>query len=220
MTSPERNLNALDSPIRGLHCGGMRQFVFSISLVAMMGCSTVEDDPVVILDTNVGQIEITVYPEKAPISSADFLRHVDGGHYDGEGFYRVVRADNDPREMGMSLIQGGRLDREMVFEPIAHELTTETGISNADGAVAIARLEPGTGSAAYFFINIGNNDFLNTGGARNPDGQGYATFGKVTKGLRVARKIQGMETTQLSDDDVTQGQILAEPVIINRAYRK
>lgn len=185
-----------------------------------MACSSIPNDPVVVLDTTSGPIEITVYPDKAPISAADFLRYVDGGHYDDQGFYRVVHAENDPLEMGMSLIQGGRLDQEMIGDPIAHELTTDTGISNADGAVAIARLDPGTGSAAYFFINIGNNNFLDTGGARNPDGQGYATFARVTKGMEVVRAIQTMETSATSEDAVTQGQILSEPVMIKRAYRK
>ena len=205
----------------------MRSFIFSLSIL-VAACSvqspeTVEAEmyhPVIILETSAGPMEITVYPDKAPISAGDFLRYVDGKLYDGQGFYRTVHAQNDPLNMGMSLIQGGRLDKEIVFEPIAHELTTDTGISNADGAVAIARLEPGSGSATYFFINIGNNDFLDTGGTRNSDGQGYATFGRVTKGLEVARKIQKMETDASSDDPVTQGQTLKTPVIITRAYRK
>ena len=187
---------------------------------ALMACAELADHPVIILDTSAGPIEITVYPDKAPISAGDFLRYVDGELYDGQGFYRVVHAQNDPRNMGMSLIQGGRLDKESVLGPIAHELTTDTGISNADGAVAIARSEPGSGSATYFFINIGNNDFLDTGGSRNPDGQGYATFGRVTQGLDVARAIQNMPTTKEAGEAVTQGQILTEPVIIHRAYRK
>lgn len=197
----------------------VKSAVLALSLM-VAACTAQPDHPVIILETTAGPIEITVYPDKAPISAGDFLRHVDGGHYDGQGFYRVVHADNDPRQMGMSLIQGGRLDQEMVFDPIAHELTTDTGISNANGAVSIARLEPGTGSAAYVFINIGNNDFLDTGGTRNPDGQGYATFARVTNGLDIAREIQAMETAAESDDAVTTGQILKEPVIITRAYRK
>lgn len=187
----------------------------------LTGCaSNSSSDPVVILETPEGLIEVTVYPDRAPISAADFLRYVDEGLYDSQGFYRVVRADNDPRDMGMSLIQGGRLDSEIVGEPIAHELTTDTGMSNANGAVSIARLAPGTGSAAYFFINIGNNDFLDTGGSRNPDGQGYATFARVTEGMDVVRRIQTMDATGASDDGVTNGQILTEPVVITRAYRQ
>lgn len=197
----------------------MKALILGLGLL-VTACSTQVDHPVVVLETTSGPIEITVYPDRAPISAGDFLRHVDTGHYNGQGFYRVVNAENDPLNMGMSLIQGGRLDKEMVFDPIVHELTTDTAISNADGAVSIARLEPGTGSAAYFFINIGNNDFLDTGGTRNPDGQGYATFARVTDGLDVARAIQKMETTAEPGEVVTQGQILTDPVIITRAYRK
>ena len=197
----------------------MRQWILGFGLLAA-ACSAGGEPPIVILETTSGPIEITVYPDKAPISAGDFLRFVDEGLYDGQGFYRVVRADNDPKNMGMSLIQGGRLDSEMIGDPIAHELTTDTGISNADGAVSIARDAPGTGSATYFFINIGNNDFLDTGGSRNPDGQGYATFARVTGGLDVARAIQVMETASDSEEAVTQGQILKAPVIITRAYRK
>jgi len=201
----------------------MRAVFLSLGFMATAGLATCtfasQNDPIVILDTTSGPIEITVYPDKAPISAADFLRYVDGGLYDDQGFYRTVHAGNDPRSMGMSLIQGGRLDRDIIGDPIAHELTTNTGISNANGAVAIARLEPGTGSATYFFINVGNNDFLDTGGSRNPDGQGYATFARVTGGMDVVRAIQKMETIA-DTDPVTPNQTLVEPVIIKRAYRK
>lgn len=192
----------------------------AIFTLVLSACSSGPNRPVVVMETSQGIIEIEVYTDKAPISAADFLLYVDEGHYDGEGFYRVVRADNDPRDMGMSLIQGGRLDSEPLTPPIAHELTSDIGLSNTQGVVSIARLEPGTGSAAYFFINIGDNSFLDYGGERNPDGQGYATFGKVTLGLDVVKKIQAMEANGLSGEDVTTGQILTNPVKIIRAYRK
>ncbi|GGX66884.1 peptidyl-prolyl cis-trans isomerase [Litorimonas cladophorae] len=201
----------------------MRNILLSTTLMLSACSASVQpssNEPVVLLETTEGPIEITVYPDRAPISAGDFLRYVDGKHYDGQGFYRVVRADNDPRDMGMSLIQGGRLDQEVIGGPIAHELTTQTGISNANGAVAIARDAPGTGSATYFFINVGNNDFLDTGGTRNSDEQGYATFGRVTDGIDVVKRIQAMEAKGVSDVGVTNGQILTEPVIITRAYRK
>ena len=171
-------------------------------------------------ETTQGNIEIEIYTDKAPISGGDFLRYVENGYYNGEGFYRVVRADNDPLEMGMSLIQGGRLDSEPIPPLIDHELTSETGLSNTEGVVSIARDAPGTGSAAYFFINVGNNDFLDFGGERNPDGQGYATFGKVISGMDVVRNIQSLEAKGQSGDNVTTGQILTKPVKINVAYRK
>lgn len=201
----------------------MIRYLALMSLLFLFGitaCSKLVERPVAVLQTTQGKIEIEVYTDKAPISGGDFLRYVENGYYNAEGFYRVVRADNDPLNMGMSLIQGGRLDSEPVPPLIAHELTTETGLSNTEGVVSIARNEPGTGSAAYFFINIGNNDFLDYGGKRNPDGQGYATFGKVIAGMDVVRKIQSMEAKGKSGEDVTTGQILTQPVTITVAYRK
>lgn len=175
--------------------------------------------PNVILETALGNIEIEVYQDSAPISGTDFLAHVDQGLYDGEGFYRTVYAENDPLGMGMSLIQGGVLDYESGLPQIEHEKTTDTGLSNTRGVISIARGEPGTGSAAYFFINIGNNAFLDYGGERNPDGEGYATFGRVVSGMDVVETIQSQPVSQESDNDVTKGQILAEPVTIIKAYR-
>lgn len=190
-------------------------------LAAALTACTHSPDPTpnVVLQTDKGDIEIEVYPDAAPLSAGDFLRYVDDGLYDGQGFYRVVRADNDPRDMGMSLIQGGRLDQEPVHPAIAHERTTDTGISNTRGSVAIARLEPGTGSAAWFFINIGDNSFLDTGGVRNPDGEGYATFGRVVRGMDVVEAIQAGRSEAPSEEAVTSGQILDTPVTITRAYR-
>ena len=190
-------------------------------LTGLTACgSKVDKSPNVILETSLGAIEIEVYPEKAPLSAGDFLNYVDRKYYHGQGFYRVVRADNDPRQMGMSLIQGGRLNIESLGAPIAHETTKMTGLRNKAGSVAIAREEPGTGSAAFFFINIDDNNFLNEGGERNPDGQGYAVFGQVVSGMDVVKKIQARDVARESDDKRTQGQFLKEPVIISKAFRK
>ncbi len=196
----------------------MRSLVGSLIALGLVACQ--DASPNVILETDLGNIEIEVYPKQAPISAADFLYYVDEGLYDSQGFYRTVRADNDPREMGMSLIQGGRLELAPVTSPIEHETTDATGLSNISGSVAIARDAPGTGSAAFFFINIGDNTFLDYGGERNPDGQGYAVFGKVVLGMDTVRAIQAQEAKGDSQQQVTQGQFLTEPVIITKAYRK
>jgi len=174
----------------------------------------------VVLETDLGAIEVEVYNEKAPISSTDFLYYVDNGLYDGEGFYRAVRPETDPRRLGMEIIQGGLLSLESVTASIDHETTQTTGLSHLDGAVSIARDEPGTGSAAYFFISIGNNTSLDYGGSRNPDGQGYAVFGQVTKGMDVVRAIQLRETEGASENEVTSGQFLTSPVKITKAKRR
>jgi peptidyl-prolyl cis-trans isomerase A (cyclophilin A) len=180
----------------------------------------IDSTPNVIFETELGLIEIETYPEKAPASAGDFLNYVDRGFYNGEGFYRVVRADNDPRQMGMSLIQGGRLDTEPKGPLIAHEPTSMTGLRNSSAMVSIARDAPGTGSAAFFFINVGNNNFLDEGGERNPDGAGYATFGKVVKGMDVVKAIQAGESNRPVEEEVVKGQYLTQPVLITKAYRK
>ena len=199
----------------------LRGVTLSLLVCGLAACGNkIDKSPNVILNTDLGDIEIEVYPEKAPLSAGDFLNYVDRKFYQNQGFYRVVRADNDPRQMGMSLIQGGRLDTEPVGRPIAHESTKMTGLRNDAGSIAIAREEPGSGSAAFFFINIGNNNFLDHGGERNPDGQGYAVFGKVVSGMDLIKQIQAGEVVTASEDPRTQGQFLAKPVIINKAYRK
>jgi len=198
-----------------------RGLAIAVLAGVLVACgSKVDKSPNVILNTALGDIEIEVYPEKAPLSAADFLNYVDRKFYQDQGFYRVVRADNDPREMGMSLIQGGRLNVESLGAPIAHESTKMTGLRNDAGSITIAREDPGSGSAAFFFINVGNNNFLDHGGERNPDGEGYAVFGKVVNGMDVVKKIQSGDVVSASDDPRTQGQFLAKPVIINKAYRK
>ncbi|WP_026942389.1 peptidylprolyl isomerase [Hellea balneolensis] len=199
----------------------MRALFLSAVCLAVSACGPkIDTSPNVILETEMGLIEIETYPQKAPASAGDFLNYVDRGYYNGEGFYRVVRADNDPRNMGMSLIQGGRLDTEPKGDPIVHEPTSLTGLRNDSGTVSIARDAPGTGSAAYFFINIGDNNFLDEGGERNPDGAGYATFGKVVKGMDVIKAIQAGKADAPTEEEVVRGQYLTRPVIIKKAYRK
>ena len=192
-------------------------FALGLAALALVGCSKT---PHVILETDMGVIEIEVYEDKAPLSAADFLYHVDEGLYDGQGFYRVVRPETDPRGMNMQLIQGGRLDAQRVTPEIAHEPTSQTGLSHQEGTVSIAREEVGSGSAAYFFITIGDNSFLDHGGSRNPDGQGYAAFGKVVKGMDVVRSIQALPSGSLGASEQTANQFLEKPIFIKDARRK
>lgn len=199
----------------------MRALILGAACAALSACGGgVDTSPNVIIETNMGVIEIETYPKKAPASAGDFLDYIDRGLFNGEGFYRVVRADNDPLEMGMSLIQGGMLSQDSSTPPLAHEPTSMTGLRNDRGMVAIARDAPGTGSAAYFFINIGNNNFLDEGGERNPDKQGYAVFGKVVQGMDVVKAIQAGESSSPVKDEVVKGQFLNQPVLITKAYRK
>jgi len=195
----------------------LRWLLFGLMLIGTWSCSKMSsDNPHVTLETEMGDIVIEVMIDKAPISGGDFLTYVEQGLYEGEGFYRVVRADdNDNGSPKIDVIQGGLIDYEQGLPYIAHETTEMTGIKHTDGTMSLARDEPGTGSAAYFVIVLGDQPSLDYGGDRNPDGQGFATFGKVVSGMDVVRKIHSVPTDRFVEEEgYTGGQILKEPVRI------
>lgn len=162
-----------------------------------------------VLETDAGEIVVKIYPDKAPLTASNFLNLVEQGIYTGACFYRVVRLDNQPdNQVKIEVIQGGLLEDSLLnrFRPIAHEPTSITGIRHTDGAVSMARNQPGTASTE-FFICIGDQPSLDFGGNRNPDGQGFAAFGKVISGMDVVRTIQKMQDS---------AQYLVEPVLIRK----
>lgn len=180
----------------------------------------------VVLETSLGNMHVELYPEKAPLSTRDFLYYVDKGLYNDQGFYRVVTPENDDKKMGMSLIQGGMLDL-VELTLVEHESTQQTGLANVTGSLALARQDVGSGSAAFFFVNLADNKMLDHGGKRNPDGQGFAVFGRVTKGLGIAYRIQERPTYKKGEAEnlppafrLIDDQLLKNPVFIKKAYRE
>lgn len=181
--------------------------------------ATAQETVAVELETSAGSITVALYPEAAPVTVANFLRYVDARAYDGGTIWRVVHPGNDNNPATITVIQGGvRADFDP-FPEIAHETTATTGLRHSDGAISMARGAPGT-AQAEFFISIGDNPALDYGGARNPDGQGFAVFGQVTEGMEVVRAINAGETVQDADNPYIAGQILAAPIIIESARRK
>ena len=159
------------------------------------------------IHTSKGEIVVELYPDLAPVTAQNFLEHVEKGTYTNSLFYRVVRMDNQPNnEVKIEVIQGGLFEDDILdtIPPIIHESTDLTRILHTDGVISMARMEPGTASTE-FFICIGDQPSLDFGGKRNPDGQGFAAFGRVIKGMEVARAIQA------EPDDV---QYLVEKVSI------
>ena len=148
-----------------------------------------EKDPMVVIKTALGNIEVEIFKDKAPISAENFLKLVDEGVYKNSSFYRTVTLNNQPNNpVKIEVIQGGLLDKADKYPPIKHETTKQTGILHLDGTISYARNEPGTASTE-FFICIGDQPELDYGGKRNPDRQGFAAFGRVIKGMDVVRKI-------------------------------
>jgi len=161
----------------------------------------------VVLRTDLGDVEVELDGARAPATVANFLRYVDGKLYDGGRFHRTVKPDNQPdNKVKIEVIQAG-LDpkREKdAFGPIDLERTSKTGLAHKDGTLSMARDGPDT-ATADFFICIGDQPDLDFGGKRNPDGQGFAAFGRVVKGMDVVRRIQAAPA---------QGQALKPPVTI------
>ncbi len=148
----------------------------------------------VLLQTELGDIEIVVDAKHAPVTTENFLRYVDAGHYDGGRFHRTVKLnpDNQPNNtIKIEVIQAGvNPDKAKEgFGPIKLERTSATGLKHKDGVISMARSTADT-ATSDFFICIGDQPELDFGGKRNADGQGFAAFGKVVKGIEVVKKIQ------------------------------
>ena len=168
----------------------------------------------ILIKTSEGEIKIELYAKKAPVTVANFLKYVDGKIYDGASFYRTVRLDNQPQSpVKIEVIQGGTNDdkAKKSFPPIELETTEKTKIKHLNGTISMARGEPNS-ATSEFFICVNAQPELDFGGKRNPDGKGFAAFGKVIKGMDVVRNIQAKETKIWEGNK--QPQLLAEPVKI------
>jgi len=157
------------------------------------------------LETSMGDIVIELNTEKAPLSAANFLSYVNSGHYDGTIFHRVIDG---------FMIQGGGMTADMKEKATQAAIQNEAdnGLTNDPYTVAMARTMDPHSATAQFFINVKKNDFLNHTG-KNPQGWGYAVFGKVVKGHGVVNKIKAVATGRAGmHDDVPK-----QPVVIEKA---
>jgi peptidyl-prolyl cis-trans isomerase A (cyclophilin A) len=146
-------------------------------------------NPKVLMKTELGDITVEVFADKAPITAANFLRYVDSKLYDGSVFVRTVTMDNQSKEeIKIEVIQGGQLADNKEFPAIPLERTSVTGVKHTDGAISMARGGPDSATSS-FFICVGDQPELDFGGRRNKDGQGFAAFGKVAAGMDVVKKI-------------------------------
>ncbi len=187
-------------------------FLTSLALLLCATAGGAQKLPHVILRTDLGEIEIEVDSARAPITAANFLRYVDAGSYQGGRFFRVVREDNQPNDsVRIKVVQGDISSAQAAgrFPAIALERTSVTGLRHRDGTVSMARGGPDTATSS-FFICIGDQPALDAGGHRNLDGQGFAAFARVVRGMDVVRRI---------NQGSASGQQLAVPVMIQEARR-
>jgi len=172
------------------------------------------------VQTELGDIVIEVDPVKAPGTTANFLKYVDAGHYDGGIFHRTVKMDNQPEStVKIEVIQAGvNPDRAKEgFPAIPLERTSVTGILHKDSVVSMARGAPDSATSGWF-VCINDQPSLDFGGNRNPDGQGFGAFGRVVTGMDVVRKIQAAPSSTTRTTN-TEAQRLTPPIKILKVAR-
>jgi len=188
----------------------MRTIILFACLYLLALSSSAQQTVSCLIKTSLGDIRVELYPEKAPVTVANFLKYVDQNLYDGTNFYRVCTAENEKeRKVKIQVIQGGDVPEAKQFAPVAMESTEQTGVRHLDGTLSMARDTPDSATSS-FFICIGDQPELDFAGKRNPDGQGFAAFGRVTKGMQIVKAIQAGEE---------KGQYLVSPVTIESISR-
>jgi len=185
-----------------------RRLLYATLFLLILGCSlasAAEKNPVVLMETSMGSFKIELFAKEAPISTKNFLAYVNSGYYKGTTFHRIIPG---------FMAQGGGLTAELQPKPgdqppIKNE--ADNGLKNDRGTIAMARSGDPNSATSQFFINVVNNDKLNR---PNPDGFGYAVFGKVVEGMDVVDKI--VSAPQFRKNSVFQN-VPNTPIVIKNA---
>lgn len=182
----------------------LKKLTLAACSVLFAGSLLAAENPKVLLTTSLGEIEIELNAEKAPVSTANFLSYVDSGYYAGTQFHRVIPG---------FMVQGGGFDASMqqkdTLAPIKNE--ADNGLHNVRGTLAMARTQVRDSATSQFFINHKDNAFLDNGSRDF----GYAVFGKVTRGMDVVDKIAQVPTANRGGHQ----NVPREPVLITAAKR-
>lgn len=193
----------------------MIRFAFLLSLLAATSAvaqipaappAPADDLVKVVLDTSAGRIVLALDRGHAPITTANFLKYVDAGRFNGEGFYRAMTVGAD----GGGIIQGGiTTDARKLYPAIEHEPVSKTGIKHVAGTVSMAAFSPGTAKADFFILTTDIPSF----------DASFAAFGHVVEGMDVVKAIQASPTSPTKGEGVMKGQMLDPLVKITKASR-
>ena len=196
---------------------GRRSFVVGAGLLlsAPRASLAAPVRPKVQIVTDHGSITMEIAADKAPITSHNFLRYVDGHGYDGGQFYRASRDIGAPKK---GTIVGRPNDKFHPIPPIPHESTTKNGLRHVTGAVSLGRFEPGT-ATSNFFICASDEPYLDAHPGAKGDNLGYAVFGQVVDGMAVVHKILSLRTDGATQFKAQRGQWLNPPVQILNMHR-
>ena len=183
-----------------------QKFILAFALALLTTTAQADNHNTMLqMNTSMGSIEIELFAEQAPLSTANFLEYVNSGFFDGLIFHRVIPG---------FMIQGGGMDANMREKsnnaPIQNE--ADNGLKNDRGTLAMARTSNPHSATSQFFINLVNNDFLNHS-SKDARGWGYAVFGKVSKGMDVVDAIAQVSTGNSGyHQDVPKQPIVIESV--------
>lgn len=190
------------------------RFAFALSLLAAAPLAAqsaaavpapAEDVVKVALDTSAGRIVLALDEAHAPITTANFLKYVDSGRFDGESFYRSMKFT-----AGGGIIQGGiTSDARKLYPAIEHEPVSKTGIKHVAGTISMAAFSPGTAKGDFFILTSDVPSFDNS----------FAAFGHVVEGMDVVKAIQNSPTSSTKGEGVMRGQMLDPVIKITKASR-
>jgi peptidyl-prolyl cis-trans isomerase A (cyclophilin A) len=188
-----------------------------MGLAALGGKVQAQEAPVekmvrIHMTTAKGDIVLDLDAGRAPLTTANFLRYVDSKKLDASVFYRAMKSPND-----RGLIQGG--DSRRALAPVAHEPTSQTGLSHTDGTISLVRGAAAGSGKGDFFICVGDMTFLDAGPNGTDDGLGFAAFGKVIEGMDVVRAILNAPVSATEGVGAMQGQMLEPKVPIVKTKR-
>jgi peptidyl-prolyl cis-trans isomerase B (cyclophilin B) len=190
------------SPFKSLFS---RRLPILILVATVLSPQTVlaEGNPTAVIHTSMGDIQLELFAEQAPVTVDNFISYARSGFYDGTIFHRVI---------SHFMIQGGgftpTMEKKATGEPIPNEASN--GLSNKRGTIAMARTNDPHSATSQFFINVQDNMNLDYTGQNNPGGWGYAVFGRVTGGMDVVDSIRFVETAKAGP----YSDVPVEPVII------
>src|ERR1700761_4083079 len=191
----------------------LRRTLIALAVTASLAAPALAQDakpnPRVVITTTVGTITVELAADKAPITTANFMKYVDRKLYDGATFYRASKPPGQTTNDYGSIQGGLRDDVKKKLPPIAHESTLKTGLKHGDGVISMGRYAPGTAQADWV-ICVGDMSYLDAT-ATDP---GFAAFGHVTDGMPVVRQILGEPTDPNKGVGAMKGEILVHPVKI------
>jgi peptidyl-prolyl cis-trans isomerase A (cyclophilin A) len=185
----------------------MHKLIIAAVALLLFSCSS-SKNPHIIIKTNLGNVEAELYPDKAPKTVAAFLSYVDSGFYKNSSFYRVLFIEAMASDYNTGIIQGGiwqsNNKKAIALPGIVHEPPKQTGLSHTTGTLSLARSTPGTANSE-FFICVGDQSGYDSSKNYNPDGLGFAAFGRVVSGMEIVRQIHKQPAN---------GQSFTKPIII------